>query len=180
MNHCVIAFRRILLAASIAMLGPLPGQAQPIPGDLTGSYWSPLLAWHCEIGCGMPLNGGVDPPWLGPSVAGPEDAMPPIPMLRGLALSEAQRDKVFMIFHTQARALRQTVKAARRAYEDLQQLTLSAQFDQATAKSLAETYARSIGALELLRSEGAHGIYAVLTEEQRQQLQVEQRPFRRD
>ena len=59
MNGRVITFRRILLTASIALFVPLSGQAQPIPDDLDGPYWSQLLAWHCEFGCGVPLNGSV-------------------------------------------------------------------------------------------------------------------------
>ena len=106
--------------------------------------------------------------------------MPPVPMLRGVTLTESQRDKVFMIFHAQAPTLRETVKAARRAQEDLQQLTLSAQFDQSKARSLVDSFVRSIGTIALLRAEGEHEIYALLTEEQRQQLQVIQRPFRRE
>ena len=101
-------------------------------------------------------------------------------MLRGLTLTESQRDKVFTIFHAQAPTLRENIKAARRAHEDLQQLALSAQFDQAKAKSLADACARSIGMLALLRAEGEHEIYLLLTEEQQQQLQVIQRPSRRE
>jgi Spy/CpxP family protein refolding chaperone len=179
-NYRVIAFRRIFLTACIALVVPLSGQAQPIPDDLAGPYWSQLLAWHCEFGCGVPLNVGADLPWPGPRSHPSEDAMPPVPMLRGLTLTESQRDKVFMIFHAQAPTLRETVKAARRAQEDLQQLTLSAQFDQAKARSIVDSFVRSIGTIVLLRAEGEHEIYALLTEEQRQQLQVIQRPFRRE
>lgn len=180
MNLSVIAFRRILLTASIALFVPLSGQAQPIPDDLAGPYWSQLLAWHCDFGCGAPLNGSAEMPWFSPGFARPADEMPPVPMLRGLTLTESQRDKVFMIFHAQAPTLRENIKAARRAHEDLRQLALSAQFDQAKAISLADSCARLIGTLALLRAEGEHEIYALLTEEQRRQLQVIQRPFRRE
>ena len=180
MNHRVIAFRRILLAAGIALSIPLSGLAQPMPDDLAAQYWSQLLAWHCDFGCGSLVNGSAETPWFGPGFARSEDAMPPVPMLRGLTLTESQRDKVFTIFHAQAPTLRENIKAARRAQEDLQRLALSARFDEAKAKSLAESCARSIGTLALLRAEGEHEIYALLTEEQRQQLQVIQRPFRRE
>jgi len=179
-NYRVIAFRRIFLTACIALVVPLSGQAQPMPDDLAGPYWSQLLAWHCEFGCGVPLNVGADLPWPCPRSHPSEDAMPPVPMLRGLTLTESQREKVFMIIHAQAPTLRETVKAARRAHEDLQKLALSAQFDHAKAQSLVDSCARSMGALELLRAKGEHEIYALLTEEQRQQLQVIQRPFRRE
>jgi len=175
MNYRVIAFRRIFLTAWIALVVPLSGQAQPIPVDLAGPYWSQLLAWHCEFGCRVPLNVGADLPWPGPRFHPSEDAMPPVPMLRGLTLTESQRDRVFMILHARAPTLRETVKAARRAQDGLQQLELSAQFDQARAKSLVDSFVRSLGTIALMRAEGEHEIYALLTEEQRQQMQVIQR-----
>jgi periplasmic protein CpxP/Spy len=106
--------------------------------------------------------------------------MPSVPMLRGLTLTESQRDKVFMIVDIQAPTVRENIKAVRRAHEDLQKLELSAQFDHAKAQSLVDSCARSIGALELQRAKGEHEIYALLTEEQRQQLQVIQRRARRE
>jgi Spy/CpxP family protein refolding chaperone len=169
-----------LVTASIALFVPLSGQAQPIPDDLAGPRWTQLLAWHCEFGCALPLIGGADLPWSGPGSHPSEDAVPPVHILRGLTLTESQRDKVFMIFHTQAPTLRESIKAARRAHEDLQRLALSAQFDQAKAKSLVDSCVRSIGTLALLRAEGEHEIYAPLTEEQRQRLKVIQRPFLRE
>ena len=180
MTHCVSAFRRILLTAGIALSIPLSAHAQPVPEDPAGQHLSQLLAWHCDFGCAATLNGGAERPWISAGFARPADGMPPVPMLRGLTLTESQRDKVFAIIHAQALTLRENVKAARRMHEDLQQLAFSAQFDQAQAKSLADSCARSIGTLALLRAESEHEIYALLTEEQRQQLQVLQRRFRRE
>jgi periplasmic protein CpxP/Spy len=89
--------------------------------------------------------------------------------------TEAQRDKVFAILYAQAPALRESAKAARRARDDLQRLVKSAHYDQAKARSLADAGARSPSTLALLRADGEHQIYAVLTDEQRQQLEVTQR-----
>lgn len=180
MNNRWIAFCKTFLPACIALVVPLLGQAQSTPDDLTGPRWRQLLAWHSEFGWEVPLNGGADLRWPGPRSDPSGDAMPPEPMLRGLTLTESQRDKVFRIFHAQAPMLRETVKAARRAQEDLQQLTLSAQFDQAKARLLADSFERSIGTIALLRAEGEHEIYALLTNEQRLQLQVIQRALRRE
>jgi Spy/CpxP family protein refolding chaperone len=174
-NCRVIAFRKIFLTACIALVVPLLGQAQPIPVDLAGPYWSQLLAWHCEFGCGMPLNVSADLPWPGPRSLLFEDGMPPVPMLRGLTLTESQRNKIFMILHSQAPTLRETATAARRAQDDLQQLELSPQFDQAKARLLVDSFVRRLGTIALLRAEGEHEIYALLTDEQRHQMQAIQR-----
>ena len=74
LNRRVIVFRRILLTVSVALLVPLSGEAQSIPDDPAGPYWSQLLAWHCEFGCAVPLNGSVEVRWLDPGFAHPEDA----------------------------------------------------------------------------------------------------------
>ena len=177
MNRRVIALCRTLLTASIALFAPLSLPAEPVPDDLVGSHWRQLLAWHCEFGCGMPFKGGEDMSRAGSGFTCIEDAMRPVPALRGIALAESQREKVLMISHSQAPRLLQTIKAARRAHEGLRHLALSAQFDEARAISLSDSYARSMGVLELLRVKGAHEVYALFTEEQRRQIRDIQLPF---
>ncbi len=111
--------------------------------------------------------------------AGPEDTMPMLPLLRGLALTEAQSDKVFAILHAQAPLLREKAKAARHAYDDLQQLAVSPQFDPAKARALADTGARAQADLAMLRADGEHQIFMVLTEEQREEVSASRRSRRR-
>ena len=101
------------------------------------------------------------------------------PMLRGLSLTEAQRDKVFAILHAQAPLLREKYKVARGAQEALLALTTSMQYDQARARSLADAGARALGELSVLRANAEHEIYLALTDAQREQLELTQRSARR-
>ena len=65
-------------------------------------------------------------------------------LLRRLDLTEAQRDQVFKIFHDQAPAMREQMKVARRASQELRQASLSPSYDRARARQLADTQARAI------------------------------------
>src|SRR5512145_2041223 len=49
--------------------------------------------------------------------------------LRRLDLTEAQRDQVFKIFHDQAPAMRERMKATRAAHEELRKATVAQTFD---------------------------------------------------
>lgn len=90
--------------------------------------------------------------------------------LHGLALSEAQQDKVFAILHAQAPQVRQLERTAFKAEQEVRRLGFSAQYDEAKAKSLVDAVAKARGELALLRLRGEHQIYDVLTPEQKRQL----------
>ncbi len=92
-------------------------------------------------------------------------------MLRGLNLSEEQRDKVFAVLHAQAPQLRTQAKEMRNARRELRVLTLSDGFDEARAKALSDTLARSIAETALIRTRSANEIYRALGPEQRRQVQ---------
>lgn len=92
-------------------------------------------------------------------------------MLRGLNLSEEQRDKVFAVRHAQAPQMRAKAKEMRNAARELRALTISENFDEAKAKALAETLSRSTAEIALIRSRSANEIYRTLTPEQRKQVQ---------
>jgi Spy/CpxP family protein refolding chaperone len=100
-------------------------------------------------------------------------------MLRGLSLTEAQRDKVFAILHAQAPLLREKFKVVRGAQEALLALTTSMQYDKARARSLADAGARALGEISVLRADAEHEIYLTLTDAQREQLDLTQRSARR-
>ena len=178
MNHRLIAAWPLLFVASIALTCPLLADAQPSPEHFDIFLGDPM-PFREQCPGGPPQRGrGWDAARFDSGFT-PEDAVPPSPMLRGLSLSEAQRDKVFAIRHKQAPMLREKAKAARGAQDDLLALPLSAQYDSAKAKALADAGARALSELTLLRADEAHQIYMVLTNEQRQQLEVMQRPAHR-
>jgi protein CpxP len=178
MNQSAIHLRRLLIAAGIALIVASVAQAQPAPDPFEGLFWGPMLAQGPDPRETIPggHGRGAPPPPLG--FASPDDMMPALPMLRGLALTEAQRDQVFDILHAQAPLLREKAKAARRAQEELRSLALSARYDEAEAKTLADAGARAQSELALLRAAGEHRIYMALTDEQRERLASNPRAVR--
>ena len=179
MNHCWIALRRMILTTSIALVIPLGAQAQPLPDDFDGMPWLQMPSRGPNPGGPVPPNRALEMSWSRPGSAGSEDRMPQLPMLRSLSITEAQSDEIFLILHAAAIAQRDSARVAKHAQVDLQRLALSSDYDKVLASTLAESAARALGALALLRAECEHQIYALLTDEQRQQLEVIQRPGRR-
>jgi protein CpxP len=92
-------------------------------------------------------------------------------MLRHLDLSDAQRDQVFKIFHDQSPAMHERMKAVRAAHRDLEKLASAATFDRQRARAIADTEAKAIADLELLRAESMARVREVLTPEQRAKLE---------
>ncbi len=91
-------------------------------------------------------------------------------MLRHLDLSDAQRDQVFKIFHDQSPAMRERMKAVRAAREDLEKLALASAFDRERARAIADTEAKAISDMEVLRAESIARVRELLTPEQRAKL----------
>ncbi len=122
----------------------------------------------------MPPLAPPDAPMMhpGPMASGFERTPP---FLHGLQLSEEQNDKIFDLMHAQVPALRAKAKEARKAHEELHRLSLSVDFDEAKAKSLADAGARAMADMALMRTRVDHQIYRLLTPEQRRAL--ENRPI---
>jgi Spy/CpxP family protein refolding chaperone len=175
MNHRLITLWWMFLTAGIALVIPLAAQAQPVPEDFDGMPWSTIPGF----GSPLPPSRDIEMRWPGAGLAGPVDRIPPLPMLRSLSLTEAQSDEIFLILHVHALSQWKNARVAKYAQVDLQRLALSTEYDKVRASTLADSAARALGALALLRAECEHQIYALLTEEQRQQLEVIQRPGRR-
>jgi Spy/CpxP family protein refolding chaperone len=123
-------------------------QASP-PGPDAGHRPPPALPHGPDRGPGMPPG----PPWL-----------------RGLALTEAQQDKVFAILHAQMPALRERMRELHKAREALQQAARTDRFDEARATALADAVSRATAAVELMRARSDAAIWQVLTPEQRRQV----------
>jgi len=91
-------------------------------------------------------------------------------MLRGLDLTEAQRDKIFEMRHAQAPARRAQMKAVHAARKDLRELAMAPKYDAAKAKASADAFAKAMSQMALMRVEAARKVLAVLTPEQRKKL----------
>jgi Spy/CpxP family protein refolding chaperone len=95
--------------------------------------------------------------------------------LRGLDLTQAQRDQVFKIFHEQAPVMREHANAAREAGRELRLAATSPNFDRARARALADQQAKAMAEMAFLRADAMSRVVAVLTPEQRQKLQEPRR-----
>ena len=96
--------------------------------------------------------------------------MPRAPFLRGLKLSEEQRDKIFAIHYAQMPEAREQRKAIEHARRDLHQMVASGQYDEARARSLTESLGRAVAREAQLRAQADAKIMQVLTPEQRKQV----------
>jgi len=90
--------------------------------------------------------------------------------LRGLNLTEAQRDQVFKIHHDQASAVHEQMKVVERSRQDLRQLAMADRFDEARARQIADTQAKALANLAVMRAQTMARVREILTPEQRQQL----------
>ena len=90
--------------------------------------------------------------------------------LRALNLSEAQRDQIFKIHHDQAPAFRDQMKKVRASREELQKLARADKFDQAAVRRAADTQAKAISEMAVMRVQAQNQVRAVLTPEQKAKL----------
>jgi Spy/CpxP family protein refolding chaperone len=90
--------------------------------------------------------------------------------LRGLDLSEAQRDKVFAIMHAQAPKMREQSKLVRAARMELGGLATAATLDPAQLKAASDKLARAIADMSESRVSTRNQIFQLLTPEQKQQV----------
>src|SRR5919197_2112420 len=77
----------------------------------------------------------------------------PMMPLRGLDLTEAQRDQVFSIFHEQAPAAHEQMKQMHSARQELMKLAAADRFDEARARQAADVQAKALSSLALLRAQ---------------------------
>ena len=90
--------------------------------------------------------------------------------LRALNLSEAQRDQIFKIHHDQAPAFRDQMKKVRASREELQKLARADKFDPAAVRRAADTQAKAISEMAVMRVQVQNQVRAVLTPEQKAKL----------
>jgi len=162
--------RPCLLAAGLLLTYPLASlAAAPLGphGDSNGSCSRP----EPHVLRVPPQGPGpVFGPGMGPDGFGPGLGAPP-PFLAGLHLTDEQQDKVFAIVYAAAPALREQAKTLRKAHEALHELNHSDQYDESRVKGLAEAAAKAESQLTVLRMRTEHQIFALLTPEQKKQLE---------
>lgn len=140
---------RFLLAAALAL--PLLARAQeamPPEGDRP-----PMAGPHGGFPGGRP---------------GGHFGAPGLPFLHGLELSESQEDKLFQLMHNQAPYLREQQRAHEKAMRALHEMRDAEKFDDAA--KLAQAAAQAQANLTLAHIRTHQKVLALLTPEQRKQL----------
>lgn len=92
--------------------------------------------------------------------------------LRGVRLTDAQRDQIFNLMHQQAPVMRDKAKALSRSRQELRALALSPQFDEARARSLSDGLAAGIADMAMTRARNANAVWQLLTPEQKSQVEA--------
>jgi protein CpxP len=153
MNHVNHILPRLLLVAALALPCAARAQDAPPPGPEG-------LQQH-----------GMQPRRPGPPPFGHAGGGEGPPFLRGVDLSEAQRDKLFALMHAQAPLLREQHKLAARAYEALHALARSERFDEARGAALAQSAAQAMAGIALQHARTEQQVMALLTPAQRKQIE---------
>ena len=92
------------------------------------------------------------------------------PFLRGIDLTEEQRDKIFDITYAQIPVHRTFRKEMHKVQQQMHQLPLSADYDAGKMKKLVDAQTK-LQAEHMLKMAEAHNkIYKLLTDEQRKEL----------
>lgn len=92
------------------------------------------------------------------------------PFLRGIDLTEEQRDKIFEITYSQIPVHRTFRKEMRKLQQQMHDLPLSADYDDDKMKKLVDAQTK-LQAEHMLKMAEAHNkIYKLLTDEQRKEL----------
>lgn len=127
-------------------IGNLPENCPPIPH--TGS---PMASPPFDMLPGAP----------------PLDMMPPF--MRGLKLTDEQHDKIFALMHEQIPSVREKLKAASKATEELRCMAGEDGFNADKARTLAQTNAQAMAQVFLMHAELDAKLRMLLTPEQRKQ-----------
>lgn len=141
-------FAAIAAAAGVALAVPFLVSAQGEPagdGMRAGGAFHRTHARHGGPGEQAMMGGGF---------------------LRGLDLTEAQRDKVFAVMHANAPAMREQGKILRATRGELARLALSNDYDEAKVKALTDRSAQAMSTIAQTRARAMNEIFRTLTPEQ--------------
>lgn len=91
-------------------------------------------------------------------------------MMRGLNLTEQQRDQIFKIHHDSVPAMREQMKQVTKARSELRQIAMADKFDEAKARQAADAQAKALSNMAVMRAQTMSRVRQVLTAEQRQKM----------
>ena len=148
MNKRKTILGAFLLASSIALAVPLAAQAMP---GMDGGKGACRGDMHMGGGMGRAEHGGMK-------------------MLRGLDLTEAQRDQIFELKHAEMPKMREQMKVVHTLRSQLREAATADTYDEARIKALTEQTATAMATMMQARVAGERAVYEVLTPEQRTKL----------
>lgn len=165
-------FAQMLLVTSLAALpmSPLPGQdrhAQMHDRMVAMDASAPSDA--VDVAQYGPPGGGRPGPMMGGQMGPGAEGMPGPGMMRGMNLTEAQRDAIFSLHHAQAPQMREQMKALAKSRQALREVAQSDNFDEQRANQIAADMARTESTIAVMRARTANAVWKLLTPEQRQQ-----------
>jgi len=155
----VFNLKRTFAIACISLALPLTLQAEPLVDGTRGL--DNQKSGHCER-------------HHGDHKGGPRGAnfMQGIPhYLRGVDLTEAQRDQLFKLMYAQLPTMREQGKLRHKTMQELRAVSSAESFDDAKAQQLAAQLATLEKDMALARARNDAKVFAILTPEQRQQVQ---------
>lgn len=91
-------------------------------------------------------------------------------LMRGLDLTDDQRDKIFDIMYAQVPAARDKMKELRKGHDALHAATTAQAYDAAKVRELANAQAKLMADLIVTRTETFNKAYALLTPEQQKKV----------
>jgi protein CpxP len=179
-------FNPLLIVVGAAIALPFTAQGEPTPDSPQERCASPMISLLGHGHDGMmgggtfpveapPMNGR--PPMDGQFGPGIVPFAPIPPFLHDVKLTEAQQDKVFSILYASIPPLREQSKLARKSADAIHELVDSSTYDEGKLKSLAEANVHAMAELMILQARTTHQILALLTPEQRKQIDTTKAKF---
>jgi len=155
----VFNLKKLLAVACISLAVPLTLHADPMQGDGRGPDHE--KSGHCERHH-SDLKAGAHGAKLMHGIP---------PYLRGVELTELQRDQLFKLMYAQLPAMRDQGKLRHKTMQELSALSSAESFDDTKAQQLAAQLATLQKDMVLARARNDAKVFAILTPEQRQQAQ---------
>jgi protein CpxP len=151
----------VVLSVGLAAVAPATNALQP----------EPELMIEADVGASAgPLAAMMGDGPAGPHVApgrmhGGPPLLPPF-----IHLTEQQQDKLFELRHAQEPALRAQFKELHSAHEQLREIALGENYDEARARQVVARAAQANSEIELMHARMQHAAFALLTPEQRKRI----------
>jgi protein CpxP len=170
--------KRLVLGAALAMALPLAAFAQSAaPAGPGADGPRPEHRWHGQGGQGGEHGGKEGHGMHHHGMHGHHHHGGMMRLLHGVKLTDAQRDKMFAIHHAMEPQAYEKFKVLRKSHEDLRGAATSPNYDEAKVRAAIEAGAHAKADLQLMRVRAEHEVFAMLTPEQKAQVEQNKQNF---